>query len=194
MTVLWDELHRQEKHRLRYPSEHVVRWLSGLTGTGERAVDIGCGYGRHVDLFHAFGYTAVGVDTSLVTVPGAVRGDMRSLPLDDETFDVALAFGVFYYGTTDDHKQAISEMHRVLKPGGQALVVTRTYGDIRSRLLDSEGRVTEGDEKGMLMNFLAGGDIAEFYKAFSRVSYELTSTTRDERRWRDADWIIQVTK
>jgi SAM-dependent methyltransferase len=191
MTVLWDELHQQKKHQLRYPSEHVVRWLASLE-RGGTAIDIGCGSGRHLPAFRDYGFRAVGVDSSETRL--GVKGDMRDLPWPDEQFDIGLAFGVFYYGTTDDHKQAIKELHRVLKPGGQALVVTRTYGDSRSRLLDAEGRLTAGEEKGMQMNFLAGGDIPEFYKAFSKVSYELTSTTRLERLWRDADWIIRLVK
>ncbi len=199
MTVQsWERLHRNERHQLKYPSEHVVRWLAGLPGTGVMALDIGCGAGRHTRLLRDFGYRAIGVDTSS---PYGVVGDMRDLPSADNWFDVALAFGVFYYGTHEDHLKAISEMHRVLKPGGHGLVVTRTFRDSRARnemVGDYWTRsIVEGDEAGMLMNFLARNDVTNMYAihgGFSRVDVNLTETTRDNQHWVDSDWLIRLVK
>jgi SAM-dependent methyltransferase len=197
----WDNLHRQKRHQLRYPSEHVVRWLAGLqieVRGKPSALDIGCGGGRHMRVLEEFGFQPAGVDISEAALRQTLdwtvwAADMCHLPYHDETFDVALAFGVFYYGTTDDHKQAISELYRVLKPGGHALVVTRTLSDSRSHG-EFERVVTEGDEAGMTMNFTAQEDIRRNYRLFSRVSYERTETTRDNRKWEDSDWLISVTK
>lgn len=195
--ALWTELHRQQdKHRLRYPSEHVVRWLAGLPN-GEAtltALDIGCGWGRHVDLLADFGYSVEGIDlSSEVASPTCVlpkrQGDMRELPYDNETFDIALAYGVFYYGTLEDHIKAVGELHRVLVPGGKALVVTRTHRDSRSTLAEYPG-----DEAGMTMNFLNDADVRSIYSVFGEIGVELSETTRDSRLWRDSDWLIRVTK
>lgn len=195
---LWTELYRLEKHRLRYPSEHVVRWLAGLPFSEGVALDIGCGAGRHLRLLEDFGFTACGVDAALNGSLQVVQGDMRFLPFGDDDFDIALAYGVFYYGTHEDHVKAIKELHRVLKPGGQALVVTRTFCDSRAksghRIDDYTRRMTQGDEAGMLINFLEATDVLEDYKMFSGLSYELAETTRDNRRWRDSDWLIRLAK
>ncbi len=204
MTALWERLHADPRHQLRYPSEHVVRWLSGLgSGEGRRALDIGCGHGRHMRLFEEFGYAAFGLDSASNLYPVS-RGEMTDLPWRDEQFDIALAFGVFYYGTLDDHRRAARELWRVLKPGGRALVVARTEDDSRSRdlrvgdQLDGHTvRIMDGDEEGMLVSFLARNDVTNIYAidcGFSRVDVELTETTRDNQRWRDSDWLISVTK
>jgi SAM-dependent methyltransferase len=196
MTVArWAELHDMPKHQLRYASEHVVRWLAGLQMYEGKALDIGSGHGRHIALMHKFGFSAVGVDA--VPASNAWLGDMCELPFDDDLFDIALAYGVFYYGTREDHLKAIFELYRVLKPGGHALVVTRTFRDSRAkdeRVDDYTRRMTEGDERGMLINFLEATDVEEDYKMFSGLNYELTETTRTGRRWRDSDWLITVTK
>jgi len=206
MTALWERLHHDEKHRLSYPSEHVVRWVAGLgAGAGRRALDIGCGHGRHMEVFSRYWFVSTGCDVALYNQSthfsyGAISsyGEMTALPYADESFDVALAFGVFYYGTHQDHLQAIFELYRVLKPGGKALVVTRTFRDSRAKTGEwvdvHTERMTDGDEAGMLINFMCEEDIDVSYGMFSEVGYELTETTRNRRKWRDSDWLIQVTK
>jgi ubiquinone/menaquinone biosynthesis C-methylase UbiE len=56
---------------------------------------------------------------------------MTDLPFESDVFDAAVAYGVFYYGTRAEMRKAIGELHRVLKPGGQAFVVLRTTDDYR---------------------------------------------------------------
>lgn len=47
----WNELHADPKHRLRFPSECVVRWryrrLGGKGAPGQRVLDLGCGDDWH---------------------------------------------------------------------------------------------------------------------------------------------------
>ena len=49
-----------------------------------------------------------------------VRGDVTDLPLADEDFDVAICVHVLEH--VEDDRSAIQELHRVLRPGGWALV------------------------------------------------------------------------
>jgi len=56
----------------------------------------------------------------------ATRGDARSLPYPDATFDAA--FLVTVLGEIPDQTQALRELRRVLKPGGR-LVVGELWGD-----------------------------------------------------------------
>ena len=52
-----------------------------------------------------------------------ILGDITDIPFDDETFDVYLSFGVLEHLEQDSelHK-AISEIHRVLKKSGIAII------------------------------------------------------------------------
>jgi SAM-dependent methyltransferase len=54
------------------------------------------------------------------------RGDARSLPYPDESFDAAYLVAVL--GEIPDQDAALRELHRVLKPGGR-LVVGELFGD-----------------------------------------------------------------
>jgi ubiquinone/menaquinone biosynthesis C-methylase UbiE len=50
-----------------------------------------------------------------------IVADAVKLPFDDESFDLVYSFGVLFL--TSDICQAISEIYRVLKPGGEVIVM-----------------------------------------------------------------------
>ncbi|MDO8288930.1 MAG: class I SAM-dependent methyltransferase [Parvibaculum sp.] len=114
---------------------------------GQRALDLGCGAGRHV---HAMYYAAkchvVGIDLGFEDVkrtrtgfeqipdmdPDTQRafslsvGNALSLPFPDATFDKIVCSEVMEH--IPDYKQAIAECERILKPGGTlAISVPRFF-------------------------------------------------------------------
>ncbi len=199
----WDRLHRQPRHQTRYPSEHAVRFLASIDPPNRVALDIGSGSGRHTSLLIHSGYVAHAVDASkeaavrtraLSPRPCSSRqASMISLPFGTDTFGVAIAFGVFYYGTAIDHELAVAELYRVLAPGGSALIVHRTPDDSRAQH-GSPLDLPDHPEDGMTMNFLTAHELERIYAPFATLGYELTETTRHDRTWTDSDWLIAVTK
>ena len=101
-------------------------------GPGSRAVDIGCGGGRHQRAFEEHGVRVVGVDLSrplLCENHGSggewlVRADMRALPLADGSFDVATSFftSFGYFDADDDDARVLQEVARVIRPKGRYLL------------------------------------------------------------------------
>jgi arsenite methyltransferase len=55
-----------------------------------------------------------------------VKADAAALPFPDGTFDVAVSTQVYEY--VADLKAAFAELHRVLRPGGRALIIRHRLG------------------------------------------------------------------
>jgi SAM-dependent methyltransferase len=98
-------------------------------GPGE-ALDAGMGPGRLVAELQLRGWHASGVDPSAemlglaqLRLPESgdrlVLGTIEALPFPDRSFDLAIATGVLEYA---DLEAALSELARVLRPGGRAIV------------------------------------------------------------------------
>jgi len=56
------------------------------------------------------------------------RADATKLPYPDDSFDAAVSTQVYEY--VADVPTALAELHRVLRPGGRAVVVDTDYGSL----------------------------------------------------------------
>jgi SAM-dependent methyltransferase len=214
----WDQLHEKPRFRPLYPTDHVVRFLMGNRELLEKHypalfLDIGVGGGRHTKLAAELGFHAFGIDISFVGLKharerlhatklhaGLAHASMLALPFRDSSFTAVLSYGVFYYGTGDEMRQAIAELHRVLVPGGKAFVVLRTTDDYRfgkgERLAHNTFRlnISETNELHTTEHFVGLDDIPAYFAKFSQVSFEKTETTFGDRSGVNSDWLITAEK
>jgi SAM-dependent methyltransferase len=100
---------------------------------GARVLDIGCGVGVFLGLVAARGAEPHGIDASEDLLRLARRrlpdadlrkGDMESLPWDDDTFDLVTGFTTFFFA--NDMVRALREAGRVARAG--APVVAQVWG------------------------------------------------------------------
>jgi SAM-dependent methyltransferase len=209
----WDLLHEQQRFRPVYPNEHVVRFLMASriafgTHPPPRFLDIGAGAGRHTKLAAELGFEAFGTDISFTGLDYArkrlhqsgypvrlVQASTLALPFQHHSFTVALSYGVFYYGTANEMKGAISEMRRILVPGGRALV-QRTPDDYRfgrGRQLEHNTfqlEIAETNECGSIQHLLTADDVPGYFVDFSRLTFERTDTTFASRTGVNSDWLV----
>jgi SAM-dependent methyltransferase len=108
---------------LRALSVQLRREISGRWTAGDAVavLDVGCGERPYEPFFADFECRYVGLDAN----PGPtvdVVGTGEELPFDDAEFDCVLCTQVLQY--IQDPHRAVREMHRVLRPGGVALIST----------------------------------------------------------------------
>ncbi len=102
-----------------------------LRPAGRRIVDIGCGTGGLVAWLHRQGAHAVGIDpnTGLLRaaadrLPGFwIAARAEHMPLADKSRDAALFFNSLHHIPESAMRLALAEAHRVLRPGGDLLVI-----------------------------------------------------------------------
>ncbi|MGJ5621597.1 class I SAM-dependent methyltransferase [Sulfitobacter sp. MF3-043] len=96
------------------------------TAPGKRILDLCCGTGRAAGAAGALGAHAEGIDVSAAMVDAARAafptvvfdvGDAEFIPRENHSYDAAIcSFGLMHVGSPD---ALLSEMARVLKPGGR---------------------------------------------------------------------------
>jgi ubiquinone/menaquinone biosynthesis C-methylase UbiE len=98
-------------------------------GESARLLDAGCGSGHTLRKYAARGYACHGLDAAASMVALArelnpqlsiVEGDVEALPYESRSFDYLLSVEVLRY--LAEPQLCLREFHRVLKPGGVALV------------------------------------------------------------------------
>jgi tellurite methyltransferase len=109
--------------------------LRGRLQPGMSLLDAGCGGGRNLVYFLRNGFKVYGVDrsaTAIVQIKSLATELLNDIDSDhfrvepvermsfgNETFDVVLSSAVLHFANDEEHWQSmVSEMWRVLKPGG----------------------------------------------------------------------------
>jgi ubiquinone/menaquinone biosynthesis C-methylase UbiE len=135
---------RIERHR--YEKEWHIPGAAGFAGTrGLKVLEIGCGLGTDGAQFARAGADYTGIDLTEAAIDLArrrfalsgLKGDFRvsdaeKLDFPNDSFDIVYSHGVLHH--TPDIESAISEIHRVLKPGGRAVVMLYHRGSYNYRI------------------------------------------------------------
>jgi ubiquinone/menaquinone biosynthesis C-methylase UbiE len=119
----------------RYTSEwHIPMAADFPSARGLKVLEIGCGLGTDAAQFAEADADYTGVDLTDAAVELArkrfelfdLRGkfqtaDAENLDFQNESFDLVYSHGVLHH--TPDTAKSIREIHRVLRPGGRAIVM-----------------------------------------------------------------------
>lgn len=122
--------------RFRYQNErHLPACIESLNVAGKQVLEIGLGEGSESERLIRAGADWSGVDLTSESV-ARVRarlthrdlrykelrqGSVLDLPFDNETFDLVFSHGVLHH--VPDIRKAQTEIHRVLRPGGELVVM-----------------------------------------------------------------------
>jgi SAM-dependent methyltransferase len=129
-----------ERMRFRYTKEPWLPAILDKVAAHGSVLEIGCGQGTDAlsccrRMSKGASYTAIDYsDHSIASarcslqqypeplpvVPDFRTGNAESLEFASESFDCVMSIGVLHH--TPDTQQALHEVHRVLKPGGKAIV------------------------------------------------------------------------
>ena len=101
----------------------------------QTSLEFGCGLGRFTKYIAEQGIEATGVDFSSVAIANAIEsvsknkvkpaflvGDVTRLEMLNKKFDISYDIGCFHCLNEEGQVRYVSEVHRLLKPGGVHLI------------------------------------------------------------------------
>jgi ubiquinone/menaquinone biosynthesis C-methylase UbiE/uncharacterized protein YbaR (Trm112 family) len=123
------------QHLVGRMTDYPIPHLRLPAGEGQLFLEIGCNWGRWCIAAANQGYRPVGIDPSLKAVRAARRvaaqlgicaqylvADGRYLPFADGLFDQVFSYSVLQHISCEDVEKTLTQVHRVLLPGGKSLV------------------------------------------------------------------------
>ncbi len=165
MPALWNILRRYMEANYRGEKDIVRRELQdGQSREGLRILDFGCGTGELAGLFPIGMYTGMDLSSTYIGYARHKYGprfqvmDGQALGYADNSFDQGLVVGVFHHLADEPVRRMAAELSRVLRPGGQLLVMedtpTRDWWNLPGQLMhlvDRGGHIR--DEQGYFALF-----------------------------------------
>jgi SAM-dependent methyltransferase len=129
--------------------DRIAADVAGFAPAGGRVLEVGCGPGRLSNRLARLGLDVTGLDLDPAMIERAranagrsfhergasfVVGDVASLPLPDASVDLVVSTLSMHHW--NDPAAGLAEIHRVLRPGGRALV-----WDFRAGAVPLHGRL-----------------------------------------------------
>jgi SAM-dependent methyltransferase len=155
----FDSTHYRKLYAYRDDTE-AARFLDALVGRlqpgrGARALDLGCGAGRHSKYLASKGLEVVGMDLSANSIDEAKRAesphlrfvqhDMR-VPFGRDVFDYVFNFftSFGYFDDAQEHLAVVRNMSASLHAGGRLVLDYLNARYAEARLVPEEVKIIEG--------------------------------------------------
>lgn len=133
--------------KFRYTKEaHILDCLREIDFQGKRTLEIGLGQGADCEQIIKLGADWFGLDLTAESTKrvrlrlnlrklkfgGITNGSAVEMPFADKSFDIVFSHGVLHH--IPDIKTAQSEIHRILKPDGDLIVMLYAKNSLNYRL------------------------------------------------------------
>ncbi len=148
-----------------------------------RLLDRGCGPGRHAMYFARQGFAVTGMDRSEEALSylrkwaagenlpvTTVAGNFRETPFADGCFDCVIDYHASFHTDTAGYFQAVRELWRLLRPGGEAYLTLKSQNDARFHSAGPEAhtdRFTLIHPDGVPHFYAAREDLESLFRGFS---------------------------
>lgn len=127
----WNDVYKK-RGKLQYKKDPIVEKITIPTFKKygvKKILDLGCGTGRHSQIFIKNGFRVVGIDIAVVATNIAIEtlrnprlvffvGDMKDIEFSDNYFDAVFCFQVIHHAKVYEIWKAFDEITRVLKEKG----------------------------------------------------------------------------
>jgi 2-polyprenyl-3-methyl-5-hydroxy-6-metoxy-1,4-benzoquinol methylase len=177
----WDQIYTK-KAMGSYPDTALVRFIAKnyYKEPDRKAIkffDVGCGAGSSTWYLAREGFSVAAIDGSLIATDRLRQrlqkenlealiacGDLADLTLKSDYFDCIIDISALCYVPNDKIDAIMSELHKVLKPGGKFFSITPSIECDKAIF----NNIIEGVD--LQARFLSDGDIKNLFRNFTEFS------------------------
>lgn len=213
----WDISYKKKQNFLLYPSEQLIRFFNRYVSKRNtikksvkkiRALDFGCGAGRHMLYLEENGVKTIGYDISKIAITLAKKllkhnnikniqltNNLKSNLFDNKKFDFIISYGVLDSMTIDEVKKSLDFVHEKLKKKGLFFVEIlghKTLRRKRVKLSRYEDLIKDNHEKNTIQLYHNESLIKKLYNKFKII--EKIETFEIKKRYKHHEYIIVFCK
>lgn len=197
----WNALYESDTERLdesnfRLRRDIAVAYVRSIVSPESRVMDLGCGTGPVMSELRRHGVNVIGIDDSADMLEHArsrlrsqaldesdlFQGDCRKTPYPSECFDVVVCLGVISY--IENYDPVLDEIHRLLKPGGTALI---SFRNVFNPTLSDPLALAKATLRTMLSP-LFGPRVGEGFEIGRFLDHRVVTSKMDARGFRYVDF------
>lgn len=197
----WDKIWEKvfsTKEWGKYPTEELVRFVArnyySVPDRGKvKILDLGCGTGAATWFMAREGFSVTGIDGSKTAIKIAEKrftleglkgdfavGDIIDLDYGNGTFDCVTDIGAIQHNSYKNIKKIISEVYRVLKPGG------KFFGMMIA--------ADESQDRSRVTHYFRHGELKRLFSAFQNLNIGYVVRTKDRHNKIIKYWLVQAIK
>ena len=179
--------------------DYLPRLLGSAAYRGQRVLEVGCGAGIDLVRLAEAGAVVTGIDLAPSAIALAkahladrglaadlqvMNGEAMAFP--SASFDLVYAHSVLQY--TADDRAMVSEIHRVLRPGGQAMLAVYHKHSWLNALSTLSGVPLEHQDAPMMLKYTIGefGALLELFEEVEITTERFPVETRLHHGWKAA--------
>lgn len=175
----WDGIHKEAGASSVRTDDWLDMFEDMITATSKPVLDLGCGGGNDTLYLCGKGKEVISCDQSQNAIANILKSFpevkeakcfnmLDGLPFDDGSFEVVIADLSLHYFTEKDTFAVLSDIKRILVPGGHLILRVNSVNDVyhgAGEGREIEHHLYETDSK-MIKRFFDEEDIRYFFKDF----------------------------
>ena len=176
----WNDIHKEYDIETIKVDDWLDRFDTVIENTQKPILDLGCGGGNDTLYLISKGKQVISCDQSENAIRNIIKNFpevkearcfnmLDGIPFEDNSFDVVIADLCLHYFNDEDTKRIISDIHRILTPGGHLILRVNSINDVNhgaGQGVELEHHVFES-EGNTIKRFFDEDDIRYYFRDFT---------------------------
>ncbi len=183
---IWDTIAEKWDEYKKIPAQTTINFLKNASG---KVLDLGSGSGRNIKKISNGQMYLVDFSKEMLKFAEkkakknkikieTKQGNLCNIPYEDNFFDYSISISAFHCLKPENHKKAIQELYRVMKPKSKSLIGVWNFNSKRFNQKKGKEKLVGWQDKGKRYYYLF--EEKEIHDLFKKTGFKILSTHNSE--------------